>query len=219
MLNLSLASSLDFTGTIYGLVAISLFVIAYLMVVSEDLIKLRKSKPVVIAAGLIWVCVALTLGGLDSATIAEAYTLHNWIPKDGDLSPGHFIGDLVLHHVGDFAQLFLFLMVAMTYVSAIAERNVFLKINAWLVSAGFGLRAVFWATGALAFCISPIADNLTTALLMGAVVVTVGGKNVKFVALACCNIVVARPVRKLGRTPQASRSGCKHETYVNHLLS
>ena len=191
MLNLSLASSLDFTGTIYGLVAICLFVVAYLMVVSEDLIKLRKSKPVVIAAGLIWVCVALTLGGLDNATIAEAYALHNWIPKDGDLSPGHFIQDLVLHHVGDFAQLFLFLMVAMTYVSAIAERNVFLKINAWLVSAGFGLRAVFWATGALAFCISPIADNLTTALLMGAVVVTVGGKNVKFVALACCNIVVA----------------------------
>ena len=56
----------------------------------------------------------------------------------------------------DFAELFLFLMVAMTYISAIAERNVFLRINAWLVSAGFGLRAVFWTTGALAFLISPV---------------------------------------------------------------
>ena len=39
--------------------------------------------------------------------------------------------------------------------------------------------------------ISPIADNLTTALLMGAVVMAVGGDNKKFVALACINVVVA----------------------------
>ena len=50
---------------------------------------------------------------------------------------------------------------------------------------------IFWATGALAFVISPIADNLTTALLMGAVVMAVGGDNRKFVVLACINVVVA----------------------------
>ena len=137
------------------------------MVVSEDIIHLRKSKPVMMAAGLIWICVALAVGA------------------DADVS------EMVAHHVGDFAQLFLFLMVAMTYISAIGERNVFLKINAWLVSAGFGLRAVFWTTGALAFVISPIADNLTTALLMGAVVVTVGRGNPRFIAAACTNVVVA----------------------------
>ena len=137
------------------------------MVVSEDIIHLRKSKPVMMAAGLIWICVALAVGA------------------DADVS------EMVAHHVGDFAQLFLFLMVAMTYISAIGERNVFLKINAWLVSAGFGLRAVFWTTGALAVVISPIADNLTTALLMGAVVVTVGRGNPRFIAAACTNVVVA----------------------------
>ena len=46
-------------------------------------------------------------------------------------------------------------------------------------------------TGALAFAISPIADNLTTALLMGAVVMAVGGDSKQFVALACINVVVA----------------------------
>lgn len=39
--------------------------------------------------------------------------------------------------------------------------------------------------------ISPIADNLTTALLMCAVVMKVGGENPKFVSLACINIVIA----------------------------
>ena len=56
---------------------------------------------------------------------------------------------------------------------------------------GFTLRSLFWITGALAFCISPIADNLTTALLIGAVVLSVGVGNPRFVIVSLINIVVA----------------------------
>ena len=181
---------LDHTNTSFGIAALIVFVVAYLMVVSEDLIKLRKSKPVVMAAGLIWITVALVFHGMEPTVVGLTYEIHGWMPTELD-NPGHLLGHIVHHHLADFGALFLFLMVAMTYISAIAERNVFLRINAWLVSAGFGLRAVFWTTGVLAFFISPIADNLTTALLMGAVVVTVGGSNKKFIAMACCNVVVA----------------------------
>ena len=186
----SLQTQQHFTATPWGITAIILFSFAYLMVVTEDLIKLRKSKPVVIAAGLIWILVARALGEMSPDQLATAYAAQDWVPPD-NADSGHFVAHLVKHHLADFAQLFLFLMVAMTYISAIAERNVFLKINAWLISAGFGLKTVFWTTGALAFFISPIADNLTTALLMGAVVVTVGGSNKKFIATACANVVVA----------------------------
>ncbi len=79
----------------------------------------------------------------------------------------------------------------MTYINAMEERNVFQSLRAYLVSRGLSLRMIFWVTGALAFVISPIADNLTTALLMGAVVMAVGGDRKKFVALACINVVVA----------------------------
>ncbi len=183
---------LDFTASPQGIIAIIVFCMAYLMVVTEDLIKLRKSKPVVMAAGLIWIAVALVFAGMSNDQVQAAYEVHGWawLPKDLE-EPGHLVTHIVKHHLADFAELFLFLMVAMTYISAIAERNVFLRINAWLVSAGFGLRTVFWTTGALAFFISPVADNLTTALLMGAVVVTVGGTNKKFIAAACCNVVIA----------------------------
>jgi len=71
------------------------------------------------------------------------------------------------------------------------ERNVFEALRSWLVRKGFGFRSLFWITGVLAFFISPVADNLTTALLMCAVVLAVGGDNSKFVLLACINIVVA----------------------------
>ena len=52
------------------------------------------------------------------------------------------------------------------------------------------LRAIFWVTGLLSFLISPIADNLTTALLMATVVMAIG-TNRRFVVLACIDIVVA----------------------------
>ncbi|QDU68353.1 sodium:proton antiporter NhaD [Engelhardtia mirabilis] len=157
----------DLTGSAVGLAAVVVFVFAYLLVVAEDVIHLRKSKPVLIAAGVIWILTAIGMN--DPETIAHR----------------------VEQHVAEFAELFLFLMVAMTYISAIAHRNVFFKLNALLVNAGFGLRAIFWTTGALAFMISPIADNLTTALLMGAVVTTVGRGNTRFISLACINVVIA----------------------------
>jgi len=59
------------------------------------------------------------------------------------------------------------------------------------VRSGMSLRSLFWVTGALSFVISPIADNLTTALLMCAVVMAVGGENKRFIGPACVNIVVA----------------------------
>jgi Na+/H+ antiporter NhaD/arsenite permease-like protein len=55
----------------------------------------------------------------------------------------------------------------------------------------FGYRKLFWITGIIAFFLSPIADNLTTALLMGAVVLSVGADSPKFVSIGCINIVVA----------------------------
>ena len=47
------------------------------------------------------------------------------------------------------------------------------------------------AAGFIAFFLSPVADNLTTALLMAMVVAAVGGEYTRFVAIGCINIVVA----------------------------
>ncbi len=166
----SAAGAGDLTGTVYGYLGIIIFVLAYSLVPLENNIHLRKSKPVLIAAGIIWVLLAIAYIG-----IGDTHTAHEAIRES----------------LLEYAELFLFLLAAMTYINAMEERNVFQTLRAILVSRGFSLRMIFWVTGALAFVISPIADNLTTALLMGAVVMAVGGKNVKFVALACINVVVA----------------------------
>jgi Na+/H+ antiporter NhaD/arsenite permease-like protein len=159
----------DLTGTAYGFLGIIVFVLAYSLVPLENSIHLRKSKPVLLAAGIIWVLLSVAY-----IRIGDTHTAH----------------EAIRHSLLEYAELFLFLLAAMTYINAMEERNVFQSLRAFLVSRGFSLRTIFWVTGMLAFLISPIADNLTTALLMGAVVMAVGGDNKKFVALACINVVV-----------------------------
>jgi Na+/H+ antiporter NhaD/arsenite permease-like protein len=79
----------------------------------------------------------------------------------------------------------------MTFVNTLDERRVFSALRSWLIDRRLTLRALFWITGLLAFALSPILDNLTTALVMGAVVVSLGRGNPAFVAAGCINIVVA----------------------------
>jgi NhaD family Na+/H+ antiporter len=161
---------LDLTNHPVGYASLAIFVFAYLFVMAEEFTHLRKSKPVILAAGIIW------------ALIGYVYVSHGM---------NHTAEAAVRHNLLEYAELMLFLLVAMTYINAMAERKVFDALRAWLINKGFGFRSLFWITGILAFFISPIADNLTTALLMAAVVMAVGGDNQKFVVLALINIVVA----------------------------
>jgi NhaD family Na+/H+ antiporter len=161
---------IDLTTHWAGYLSIAIFAIAYLFVMAEEFTHLRKSKPVILAAGLIW------------AIIAWVYSTHGFT---------HAAEAAVRHNLLEYAELMLFLLVAMTYINAMDERNVFEALRSWLVSKGYGFRQLFWITGVLSFFISPVADNLTTALLMCAVVMAVAGGNEKFILLACINIVVA----------------------------
>jgi NhaD family Na+/H+ antiporter len=159
------------TTSFAGVLALGIFVVAYGLVMAEEFIHLRKSKPVILAAGMIWVIVAILI-------------------KQSDLDP-HTLETNIQHNLIEYSSLLLFLLVAMTYINAMTERNVFEALRAWLIGREFGYRQLFWITGTIAFFLSPVADNLTTALLMGAVVLSVGAGNPKFVAVACVNIVVA----------------------------
>ena len=166
----STSPSLDLTSHIAGYLALIVFVIAYGFVMVEEFTHLRKSKPVILAAGIIWAIIGWVYASNGMTHAAEAAVRHNFL---------------------EFAELFLFLLVAMTYIESMRERLVFDKLKVWLISRGFSYRQLFWLTGILAFFMSPIADNLTTALVMGAVVMAVGAGNARFISIGFVNIVVA----------------------------
>ncbi len=161
---------LDLTNHWIGYTALGIFAVAYLLVMAEEFTHLRKSKPVILAAGIIWALIAWYYQTQGFSNEAEVAVRHNLL---------------------EYSELMLFLLVAMTYINAMEERNVFEALRSWLISKGYNFRQLFWITGLLAFLISPIADNLTTALLMCAVVLAVGNGNQKFILIACINIVVA----------------------------
>jgi Na+/H+ antiporter NhaD/arsenite permease-like protein len=167
------AHLLDLTTHWIGYASLVIFFLAYVLVIAEEKIHMRKSKPVMVAAGIIW------------AMIAFVYA------QQTDPVFHHTAEIMIRHNLLEYAELLLFLLAAMTYINTMGERGVFDALRGWLVNQGFSLRTIFWLTGLLAFFISPIADNLTTALLMATVAMAVGGSNHKFVALACINIVVA----------------------------
>lgn len=150
-------------------ILVGLFCLAYLLVALEERIRLRKSVPVLLAAGLMWALLGAAsnhagLGGVEGA---------------------------MRRHLTDFGELFLFLLSAVTYVNTLEERQVFDVLRCAILRRRLSFRGVFWLTGLIAFALSPFLDNLTTALVVGAIALSVGRGRQTFCAAACVNVVVA----------------------------
>ena len=161
---------LDLTLSWAGIAALVVFGAAYALVITEEFTHMRKSKPVMLAAGLIW------------AIIGVEYVLSG---RPAELE------EAVIEYLAEFAELFLFLLVAMTYVNSMSERGVFEALRSRLIRLGLGARTFFWVLGFISFFLSALIDNLTTALVMSGVVLAVGKGNPRFIAISCVNIVVA----------------------------
>ena len=162
---------INLTTSYVGFLSLAVFFFAYALVMAEEFIHLRKSKPVVISAALIWAIIAFYFAGDKSYAKEIEYALE--------------------HNILEFAELFLFLLVAMTYINALEERKVFDVVRFQLTSRGYSFRQLFLFTGIITFFLSPIADNLTTALVMCSVLLACGKGNAKFISIGCINIVIA----------------------------
>lgn len=148
-----------------------IFLLSYLLVMTEEQTRLRKSKPVMLGAGIIWAVIGYA---------APEYNVDHEQLKHA-----------IFHDLDEYGSLMLFLFAAMTYIGALEGGNVFAALRAWLVGKGLSYRQLFWVTGVIAFFLSAIADNLTTSLVMGAVVLAVGANKPQFVAVSMVNIVCA----------------------------
>lgn len=161
---------LDLTHHLIGYFAILLTVLAYIAAMTEDVIALRKSKPMVLGSALVWfsICIYYALHG-QAKTAAVA-----------------FESNLLA-----YIELLLFILGSMTYLNTMSERGIFDGLRIYLLNKQFSYRQLFWITGGLAFALSTVVNGLTIGLLMGAVALSVGKNQPKFTALACVNIVVA----------------------------
>jgi Na+/H+ antiporter NhaD/arsenite permease-like protein len=161
----------DLTGTWVGIAVLAIFAIGYYFIATEEKYELNKAKP------------ALFIGTFSFMLIGIYYAFNGLSPDP-------------LHHemrtlIEEIAEIFFFLFVAMTYIETLIERGVFDVLKYKLVSKGYSYKKLFWLTGLLAFFISPVADNLTTALILSTVLFTIDRDNPKFLVPGAINIVVA----------------------------
>jgi hypothetical protein len=109
-----------------GYLALIVFAVAYIFAMTEEVTELKKSKPMVFSASLIWIFIAAVYvsGGMsEQAGVAFRSSLEG------------------------YGELFLFIMVSMTYLNAMEDRGVFDSLRVWLLSKNFSYRQLFWITG------------------------------------------------------------------------
>ena len=114
-----IASRIDLTRHPVGFLALLIFFVAYGFVAVEKAIQMRKSKPVMLAAGLIW------------ALLGIVYAMHG---QSATLEAA------AKHVILDYGELMLFLVVAITYVNTMQERRVFDALRTKLVSMSLSYR-------------------------------------------------------------------------------
>ncbi len=161
----------DLTFTWVGILSLIVFVVGYYFIATEEKYEINKSKP------------ALFTGTFMFMLIGIYYSINGLNPD-----PLHDELEILILEI---AEIFFFLLVAMTFIETLIERGVFDLMKFKLVSKGYSYKKLFWLTGLLAFFISPIADNLTTALILSTVLFTIDKKNIPFLVPGAINIVVA----------------------------
>ena len=163
--------AIDLAVEPFGWLLLVIFIVGYYFIAAEEKYHINKAKPALFTGTLLF----MLLGGY------YAYNGLNMAVFENEIA----------HLILEIAEIFFFLFVAMTYIEALIERNVFNALKEKLISRGYGYRQLFWVTGVMAFFISPVADNLTTALILSTVLITIDKTNKAFLVPAAINIVVA----------------------------
>ncbi|MFD0989513.1 sodium:proton antiporter NhaD [Mariniflexile jejuense] len=132
----------------YLLLAIA-FILGYIFIAFEHPLKIDKAASAILTGVICWVI--LVLG---QNTIFQ--TPHE----------AHFIDEAILHHVGEISQILFFLLGAMTIVELIDTHGGFYIITSKIKTTN--RVKLLWIIGIVTFILSSVLDNLTTTIVMAA---------------------------------------------------
>jgi NhaD family Na+/H+ antiporter len=122
------------------LLIIATFIIGYIAIAFEHSIKVNKAASALITGVVCWTFYILFTNHKETVT-----------------------GNL-LHHLGDLSQILFFLLGAMTIVELIDAHDGFEIITKRITTKN--KKKLLWIIGLLAFFLSAVLDNLTTAIVM-----------------------------------------------------
>lgn len=143
---------------------IVLFVVGYLCIALEHPLKVNKTAFALVLGVLIWLCYILAGPAIFDVTNFggswEAFQLAN---------PGAHFSDFItkhelIEHLGDIAEILFYLMGAMTVVELIDSHGGFNIITDRITTKS--KVKLLWLLSFITFFFSALLDNLTTAIVM-----------------------------------------------------
>ena len=132
------------------LVIIIVFVVGYICIATESLLKINKAAIALLMCVFCWTLLMMAPG-----------SFYPDVAADGII--GH-IGEVIEHHLGDAAGTLFFLMGAMTIVEIVDFNGGFNFVRDALKTRS--KRKLMWRVAFMTFFLSAILDNLTTSIVM-----------------------------------------------------
>ena len=132
------------------LVIITVFVVGYICIATESLLKINKAAIALLMCVFCWTLLMMAPG--------------SFYPN---VAPGGLIGhisEVIEHHLGDAAGTLFFLMGAMTIVEIVDSNGGFNFVRDALKTRS--KRKLMWRVAFMTFFLSAILDNLTTSIVM-----------------------------------------------------
>ncbi|MDB5273421.1 MAG: sodium:proton antiporter [Chitinophagaceae bacterium] len=143
------------------LLVISCFVIGYLAIVFEHPIKINKTASALVTGIICWTIIAL-IGPVSYTSFTDFQLLLPGVEETEAYH--HFLTHSLGHHVNEIAQILFFLFGAMTIVELVDVHGGFRVITDRIKLKN--PIPLLWLVALLAFILSAILDNLTTTIVM-----------------------------------------------------
>ncbi len=139
-------------------IIIAVFVLGYAAIAFEHPLKVNKTAPALITAGIIWTLYML-MGNHGDIQVFDSETgaVMTW---------QHFehVSHSLRHHLGEISEILFFLMGAMTIVEIVDAHQGFKVITNRITTTN--QVKLMWVISLVAFFLSSVLDNLTTSIVM-----------------------------------------------------
>lgn len=148
------------------LLMVVVFILGYLAIALEHPIKIDKAASALLIGSITWTIFALGADTiLDGSKLYEEFvTTQTMLGEDTDKL--HYVTHELGHHLSEIAEILFFLLGAMTIVELIDAHEGFALITDRINTAN--KVKLVWVLSLLTFFLSAALDNLTTAIVMSA---------------------------------------------------
>ena len=140
---------------------VAIFIIGYFFIAMEHPLKINKTATALLLGTILWAffafCEETFLGSVASASEKAAILA-------SDDGWHKFLGEHLVYNLGDTAEIVFFLLGAMTIVTLIEDYQGFRVITDSIRTTN--KKKLLWVISILTFFLSALLDNMTTAIVM-----------------------------------------------------